>query len=231
MLVKKVTANGLLPRNWTTFLRFSESKTELFQFLSRHIQNTSTEKVMVATYDNDVITNKFIETSGMMPCTIEEADERVFIHANDAEKEFSRLLIKIVDSDVVVIAVSIFHRITGIQELWIEYGLEKYLKYIPIHQLASVMGTVQCEAFLFFHAISGCDRTSSVHGKAKKTFHDTWLMLPELTPVFSRLSTITDVTDSSTDDLKLLERFFVILYSPTCNADDVNTARRLLFAQ
>ena len=78
---------------------------------------------MVATYDNDVITNKFIEMSGMMPCTIEEADERVFIHANDAAKEFSRILIKTVDSDVVVIAVSVFHRITGIQELWIEYGL------------------------------------------------------------------------------------------------------------
>ena len=45
-------------------------------------------------------------------------------------------------------------------------------------------------------------------------------MLPELTPVFSRLSTITDFTDLSTDDLTLLERFFVILYSPTCNADD-----------
>ena len=45
----------------------------------------------------------------MMPCTIEEADEWVFIHANDAAKEFSRILIKTVDSDVVVIAVSVFH--------------------------------------------------------------------------------------------------------------------------
>ena len=52
-----------------------------------------------------------------MSWTIEEAAERVFIHAGEAAKEFGKLLIKMVDSDVIVMAISVFHGIADIKEL------------------------------------------------------------------------------------------------------------------
>ena len=60
-----------------------------------------------------------------MPCDIEEADERIFLHVKHIAQEYPKILIKTVDSDVVVIALSVFHRILGISELWIEFGTGK----------------------------------------------------------------------------------------------------------
>ena len=52
-----------------------------------------------------------------MLCDIEEADERIFLHVKHIAQEYHKILIKTVDSDVVVIALSVFHRILGISEL------------------------------------------------------------------------------------------------------------------
>ena len=229
---RKVTSNGILPKNWATFLRCSENKKELFPYLSRHVIDEATStKQFVATHDENVLYNNNIDASDMMPCTIEEADERIFGHANHAAKTYSRLLIKTVDSDVIIIAVAAFHRIRGLTELWVEFGVGKSLRFIPVHEIASGLGKAKSNAFLFFHAVSGCDTNSSVAGKGKKSFYDAWDLLPSVTTVFEKLVTISDREEILTEDYKLLERYFVVLYSPTCNTDNVNIARRLLFSQ
>ena len=123
---RKVTSNGLLPNNWATFLRCSENKTELFRFLTKHvISEASTDKLFVATYNDVVIVNQSIDTPDRMPCTIKEADERMFMPMMLQRS----LMIKTVDSNVVIIAISAFHRIHGLSELWIEFGTGKSLKY------------------------------------------------------------------------------------------------------
>ena len=91
---RKVTSNGILPKNWAAFLRCSENKKELFPDLSRHVIDEATStKQSVATRDENVLYNNNIDASDMMPCTIEEADERIFVHENHAAKTYSRLLI------------------------------------------------------------------------------------------------------------------------------------------
>ena len=123
-----------------------------------------------------------------MPCIFEKADERLFLHALHAAKTCKPLLVKTVDSDVVVIALSVFHRIPNLTELWIEYGVGKAMEFIPIHEISDSLGPLVSEAHFFFHAISGCDTTSSFAGKAKISFYFTWKLLPELTPFFVKLS-------------------------------------------
>ena len=171
------------------------------------------EKLFVVTYGGAVLVNQNTDTYTLMPRTIEEADDRMFVHASDAAKAFSKLLFKTVYSDIVVIAVSAFHRVVILTELWIEFGVGKYLKYISTHELATKFRTAASQAFPFFHAISGCDTISSVAGKGKKSFYETRQLFSEITAVFTKMAIVTDVSEISEQDIKLLERFFVFLYS------------------
>ena len=81
----------------------------------------------------------------------------MLLHVNHSVKQFLRHLIKIVGSDVIVIAVTVFDKLNGVRELWIEFGKEKTMKYIPIHEIARGLGKVGSRAISFFHALSGYD--------------------------------------------------------------------------
>jgi hypothetical protein len=149
------------------------------------------------------------------------------VHVQHAAENCPRILVKTVDSDVVVIALSAFHRTHSLQELWIEFGVGKHLKYIPIHEIATSLGPQTSTAYLFFHSFSGCDTTSSVQGKGKTSFNATWKKMPSITPVFERMSTsVGDVSETDTD---LLEQFVVAMYCSTFDGTKVNDAMRYLF--
>jgi hypothetical protein len=223
-----VKANRSMPNNWSTFLRCDENKTELFPFIVKAlIENLDTNELFVGSLDDGAVANQDVDLESLMPCNIEEADERMFVHVQHAAELYPRVLIKTVDSDVVVIAIGAFNRINNLLELWIEFGVGKHLKYIPIHEIANSLGPQTSTAFLFFHAFSGCDTTSSFKGKGKKSFHGTWKAMPNVTPVFERVT--TSEGDVCEDDQNLLEQFAVSLYSSTFDGDKVNDARRYLF--
>ena len=81
------------------------------------------------------------------------------------------------------------------------------------------------------HALSSCDTTLAVAGKGKLSFYNTWSQLPEITPTFAKLGNVTDVNLVTDDDFTQIEIFFIVLYSPTLNKENINTARRTLFTQ
>ena len=74
--------------NWQNFLRMDENKTELFQFLSEHIQTMqiAESKKVFATMNKSVVSvgasNE--NEAGMKNCFHEEADTRIFIHVANA---------------------------------------------------------------------------------------------------------------------------------------------------
>ena len=76
-----------------------------------------------------------------------------------------------VDVDVVVVALSMFHKL-NVNELWVAFGTGKSYCYICIHETANAMGTVKCTSILAFHSIVGCDTISSFRGRGKKTAWD-----------------------------------------------------------
>ena len=63
---------------------------------------------------------------------MEEADERIFVHLKYVSREHTSIIIKTVDSDVVLIAIVNFHQLVPLNELWIEFGAGKSLSFIPI---------------------------------------------------------------------------------------------------
>ena len=144
-----------------------------------------------------------------------------------ASKTFSKVSVKVGDTDVVVLAVTLFDRL-NITELWLEFAAGKAMRFIPVHKVVRSF-SIPYLAFPFFHAYSGCDTCSAFNGKGKKTAMMAWRAVPEVTPVFLKLShKPSEITE---DDITLLETFIVVMYSRTCNTETVNEARKILFAQ
>lgn len=54
-------------------------------------------------------------------------------HSADNSHEYiSTLVVLTVDSDVVVVAESVFKQIANIKELWIEFGIGKHQRMTPV---------------------------------------------------------------------------------------------------
>ena len=59
---RKVKPNGYLPNHWSTFLRCSENKTELFEFISRKlIKDIDLDKCLIVIFNDTVLKNQPID--------------------------------------------------------------------------------------------------------------------------------------------------------------------------
>ena len=124
-----VSSTTLLPQNWKDFLHVDENKTALFKFLAQQVTSLSTDdgKVIYATKGINVLTTKTnVDSTSLAPCSHEEADTHLFIHAGDAaHKGHRKLCILTVDTDVVVLAISMFNQI-NLDELWLGFGTKAH---------------------------------------------------------------------------------------------------------
>ena len=110
----RVTASGKIPPNWQSFLRDSLNKTELFAYLAEKLVELE-GNMIVATLEESVLSNHEIEVEHISDCNHEEADTRLFFHAKHASNHESKsVLIKATDTDVVVIAVSVFSQLQNL---------------------------------------------------------------------------------------------------------------------
>ena len=219
-------------RNWRNFLRVNENKEELFRLIAaKCVNNNRLSNVqLVFTAGENVLTNNdSIENLSLAPCNHEEADTRVFVHAkNMAESGHRKIMIKTVDTDVIIIAIAVFHELL-LEELWIEFGTGKDRRWFPIHEYASRLGEQICSGILFWYAFTGCDTTSSFAGRGKTSAWETWRAFPEVTESFKRLSDCPSAITE--DDWALIERYVILLYDRSSLNTDVNSARRQLFTK
>nr|XP_047122657.1 uncharacterized protein LOC124806098 [Hydra vulgaris] len=74
--------------------------------------------------------------------------------------------IQTVDTNVVAISISVFKQLTGIKQLWIEFGVGKLKRWLPIHYYAQKIGE-KAEAVSLWFAFTGCDTVSSFAGRGK----------------------------------------------------------------
>ncbi|KAL8609398.1 hypothetical protein ACOMHN_019888 [Nucella lapillus] len=140
----RVAAQIPIPKGaqWATFLEDAENKDKLFRFVSEDLHNLAANKDyhLITTKDDCVLTNMEIDTSTLCPCSHEEADTRMMLHLCQAADEgHTKAFLRTVDSDVVVLAVSLFGDL-DLSELWIGYGTGKKYRDIPVHQVAAGMG-------------------------------------------------------------------------------------------
>ena len=81
---RKVMPNNKVPVNWHEFLRDDENKTELFGYLAEQVSETQFPpgKHVYITKGRHVLTSpECLNKTGLEPCSHEEADNRIFLHA------------------------------------------------------------------------------------------------------------------------------------------------------
>ena len=226
----RVTPSTRLPSNWKTFLRVDSNKTGLFKHLAATLKEFRPPdgKVLLTTYEENALSNIDSDVSQLAPCTHDEADGRMLLHAYHAYQHgHRRILIQATDTDVVVLAIRTASVLEGC-ELWVAFGHGKTFRYIAAHSMATKLGAESCQGLLFLHAFSGCDTVSSFCGIGKKTAWDVWRSSEDFRALFSRLSlTPAEISD---DDMKILERYVVLMYKRTSDLQSVNEARKQLFA-
>ena len=82
----------------------------------------TTPYVVTVTKEEDAVRNRTINLVGVAPCSQEEADTRVFVHARHVTEAGSKVIMVI--ADVVVIAVSVLQVLQelGLQQLWVAFA-------------------------------------------------------------------------------------------------------------
>lgn len=229
---RRVIGTSKTPANWRSFLRENTNKTELFHFLAEKICEEQIPSTVIVTKGDCAISNTEKSLVYISPCNHEEADTRIFVHAMDAILEGSKYItIKANDTDVLVIAVSVLPSLQehGLEKMWIAFGQGASARWIPVHDVVSVIGPQKTSGIRYFHAFTGCDVVSGFRGKGKKSTWQTWNVCDEVSETFTKLSQCP--TEVANDDLQKLERFIVLLYDRSSAATGVNEARLDLFAR
>ena len=202
----------------------------MFDFLAdKYKEFTIPEgKLLVSTKGTDVVaTGQIDNLERLSPCTHEEADTRILLHAAHAGTTESKIMIKTVDTDVVVLGVTMFESL-NLTELWVEFGTGKHHRYIPIHKIVDTIGFNTAAAMLAFHAFTGCDQVSAFLNKGKRTAWNVLQCAPGAIDAFKRLSSIPS-EDTIVDCMPVLERFVVLLYDRSSECETTNEARLDLF--
>jgi len=110
-----VVAEAAMSRNWQNFLRVDTNKTQLFKFLSEAVLQwfNLKDKQLVITDGEEVCSKPPLsDLSSLAPCTHEEADSRMQLHASHAARHgHHKIMIRRVDTDVVLLAVSVAHNL------------------------------------------------------------------------------------------------------------------------
>ena len=86
-----------------------------------------------------------MDKEGLAPCSHEEADSPIMVHVAHAANTQNNILIRTVDSDVVVLAVYAFAQLTSsLNELWVAFGTGKHYRLIPAHKICALTRYVPC---------------------------------------------------------------------------------------
>ena len=106
-------------------MRIDANKVERFSFLAQYITTIDATEEIVTTQGEEVYVSVQRDTSWLSPCNHEEAGTWMILHVADAIHEgYMKILLRTVDTDVVVLAVVAAAKLSSIShlELWVAFG-------------------------------------------------------------------------------------------------------------
>lgn len=198
-------------------LHVKENKGEIFHNLSQAIEAFyAGNKMIVSAQDDSAITAGWMLCKTCMEflqyCAQEEADTRILLHvAYFARLCHGRIAIKTVDTNVVVLAIWLFHALHE-AELWVYFGVVKSFRYIAVHTLENILD-IKAKALPMFHALTRCDTVSSIYGWGKKSAWATWMACPAATVAFLTLPSLPTVS------AQVLHEIHKLFIQCTCRID------------
>ena len=167
-----------IPRQWAKYIANPQNKVNLCDFVTTTMSNLGREnmanakKLIIGGGLKDgertmCITKTTCKDLEELRSNHEEADTRLLLHAKYATQSSSRIIVQSPDTDVIVLCAVHFGAI-ACDELWFKTGVKDHLRYIPVHAVSQNLGHKFCSALPAFHALTGCDTTSSLAGVGKK---------------------------------------------------------------
>ena len=216
------TDNSKFPSNFEKdFLGNTANKVHLNEYLAKkfialHGEN---EQILCVTFQNTVLSNQVcvMSENDIAKCTSEEADARMVRHAiNLGKQSFKHVVIRTVDSDVVVLTMANAEiaRTSGVTSFFLIYGLAGQEKYLNVFEVSVQLGKDVCKGLPFFHALSGCDTVSSFYNVGKARFWSEWMktnaVSSSLTEAFIYLS--NEPTKISQDMIRTISEYIYRIY-------------------
>ena len=189
----------------------------------------SVPNLVIVTKGPKALNTHKVSLAELNKCSHEETDSCIFVHARYAAGQGEKsIIVKANDIDILVIGLSVFPTLQSM-------GLAPAVAHIwprsePLmdwHSQPAMLVKRRPKACCFY-AFTGCDVVSAFRNKGK-TAWQTRDIFPEATPVFSKLSQHPPTIED--DDMKILEKFVVLMYDRSSTADGVDEARLDLFAR
>lgn len=101
--------------------------------------------------------------------TQEEADTRIILHAIYESKFSKYILVKSVDTDILILLIHFFcSDLRGI-DVFMQLGHGSSRRFISIKKVVQSLGTKVCSCLLALHCFTGCDTTSGFFKIGKKS--------------------------------------------------------------
>ncbi len=231
---RKVSGRAKLPSNWVDFFCDPNNKSELFALLTSKVASFdfSPNKAVYVTSGQSV--NSTMSTE-MMSCNHEEADTRIIVHVLHALCQGMKSKVGAVDTDVVFILTGAFFELSQAQplvDIWVAFSMGKNYRFYSINTIYSRLGEQKSRALPVFHALTGCDTTSSFKGKGKKSAWQAWQAYEGATETLQHLASQPfQHLDPDSDHFKKIERLIVVMYDRTSPLTSVNEMREDLFCR
>ena len=238
--VKILSQETPIPKQWHKYIANPENKRNLCDFLVKSIatmghsmlhegqqlyigggHKNDTERAILISRGQQIVVEALNSNH-------EEADTRLLLHAKHASMNHQRIIIQSPDTDVAVLCTAHFE-LLNCQELWFRTGVRDKVRYIAIHKIFPRLGKNVCKSLPGFHAVTGCDSTSSFAGIGKKK---AFKILLENNAYQEALGELGDKVEISNNTLVTCEQFVCNLYTNVkkagCKVDDI---RYWLFCQ
>ena len=232
---RRVVPENKCPGQWKQFLQDSQNKKEITKFLAERLVSFThpSGRQMFATCEEKVLSNTVMT---MVESDHEKADTRVMLHAQHALAQgMNRVKIISNDTDVVIIALGIYHKLRAkyhFDDIIIEFGMKKDHKTINLKAVAEQLGESRCQALPFFHAFTGSDTTSSFKGIGKKKAYEALKAFKSADSTLAEMS-FQAFQNLQEDDEKfgIIQRLVVLMYSKTSILTKVNDLRVEMYFQ
>ena len=238
LVINITSPQQFCPRQWRKFMANGSNKTGLLNFLVRewsanpvYTQKIKDHTLFVA--HGGICTKLEVSLDTISASTVldlcsnqEEADTRMFLHADHASRNgHQHIAIKSSDTDVEVLAC--YYQAFIPAEMTLISGTRNRSRIVSIPHVCAKLGPEICQVLPSLHAMTGCDSVSAFSSKGKKKALGIVQSNPGLRRVVSNLG---ECVPAEVQDLNMLEQFVCALYNgPKCN--DVNELRYRLFCK
>lgn len=142
-------------------------------------------------------------------CTQEEADTRIVLHAIYEAKFGKDILVKSVDTDVLILLIHFFCSNSDLNKtnLFMQLGHGSYRRFLSINKVVQSLGTTFCSCLLALHCLTGCDTTSGFFKIGKKSAFD---VLKKNINVLQKLSNLPLLSNENA--LEIATKLVLLLY-------------------